>query len=499
MKVRLARPIAVLGTGLIAVVTALTPMSAGATAATPPWEPDANASGTINFYDSSGNQISTGKITDTPFAAYAVGSALPRSGDTGAILEFSQPNPSVTNSLNWGVLGITALATAFPVKGSGVPSSISSLSASHPVVKGAATDTSLQNDVYSAPNTGPSGDSFDGASGCAYSTKVSGCTNATYQNLYQIRMVSTNGTDNSIPFDDADILVDPATGVWTQVYPTPPVAANSTTTVVTTSPAGPTTHGTSVTLTATVTASDATKPAGSVQFEVDGAALGAAATVDATTETATLTTSALAAGKHKLTAVFQATDSADYSGSTSPAVTFLVNPVAAKPTISGTIRAGKVVTCNEPTALGEAASFEWKLTGKNAAAGRTFTLPGAAVGKSLTCTATLTVSGGTPSSATSVAKKVALGAALRATKKPTLTGGGKVGAAEKASPGKWSPRASKYKYQWYLGNAKIKGATKATFKPTSKDSGKKLSCAVTAQKVGFAVGTAKSKSIKVKP
>jgi Bacterial Ig-like domain (group 3) len=402
-----------------------------------------------------------------------------------------------SDPLNWTVAGITALATTFPVTGAGVPSVISSLDASHPVDKGSASDASLQQDIAELPNTGPSGDSFDGAIGCAYSAKASGCTNATYQNLYQLRMVTTNGSSNTIGYDDADILLNPTTGVWTQVYPAPQVATNSTTTTLAVTPSTSALQGASVTLTASIVASDASSPAGTVQFQDNGAELGSPVTVNTAGETAVLMTSALLPGHHSLTATFLATDTVNYGGSTSSAVSYRINPKAKTPTITGTARVGKQVTCNEPTTLGEAASFVWKLNAKKAGTGRTFTLPGSAAKRSVTCTVTVTVSGGTPSSATSAAKKVAVGAVLKAKKRPTLSGAHKAGKKESVAHGKWSPAATSYSYQWLVGGKEIKGATKASLILKATERGKLITCRVKAHRAGYATGTATTKGVKV--
>ena len=42
-----------------------------------------------------------------------------------------------------------------------------------------------------------------------------------------------------------------------------------------------------------------------------------------------------------------------------------------------------------------------------------------------------------------------------------------------AKAGTWSPKPT-LSYQWYAGSSKIKGATKSTFKVTSKQKGKKV-------------------------
>jgi len=99
----------------------------------------------------------------------------------------------------------------------------------------------------------------------------------------------------------------------------------NTTTTLTASP-NPATVGQTVTLTATETAADNSHPAGSVQFESGGSALGSPVAVDAN-GMATTTTPASAAGSVSLSAVFTPTNTTGFNSSTGTA-TLTVNPQA---------------------------------------------------------------------------------------------------------------------------------------------------------------------------
>ena len=103
-------------------------------------------------------------------------------------------------------------------------------------------------------------------------------------------------------------------------------AAQTTTTTVTAAPASPQLSGTSVTFTATVSPS----AAGTVQFKDGASNLGTPQTVSASK--AALSTSALAIGSHTISAVFTPTDSAAFTGSTSPGITYVVSAPAATST-----------------------------------------------------------------------------------------------------------------------------------------------------------------------
>jgi hypothetical protein len=129
---------------------------------------------------------------------------------------------------------------------------------------------------------------------------------------------------------NATSLGDFPASVWftsnTAYQNTDPAAKTPTTTSLAVSPASPVTAGTNVTLTATVAPASA---AGTVQFRDNGAALGAPVTVN--NGTATLNTTALAAGSHSLTADFTPTStSLDVSSST--AVSYTVNTAPAQAT-----------------------------------------------------------------------------------------------------------------------------------------------------------------------
>ncbi len=68
---------------------------------------------------------------------------------------------------------------------------------------------------------------------------------------------------------------------------------------------------------------------------------------------------------------------------------------------------------------------------------------------------------------------------------PKISGTAKVGKTLKAKAGTWKPSGAKFSYQWYRGSSKISGATKSSYKLTSKDKGKKITVTVTGSKSGY--------------
>ncbi len=87
-------------------------------------------------------------------------------------------------------------------------------------------------------------------------------------------------------------------------------------------------------------------------------------------------------------------------------------------------------------------------------------------------------------------------ASLIKTPTPTLSGTTKSGQTLTAKPGTWDSGV-KLTYQWLRNGASIKGATKATYKLTSADKGKKISVKVTGTKTGYVtvVKTSATKTI----
>src|SRR5690606_29631529 len=83
---------------------------------------------------------------------------------------------------------------------------------------------------------------------------------------------------------------------------------------------------------------------------------------------------------------------------------------------------------------------------------------------------------------------------MKAKKKPSVKGKPRVGTKLKAYPGSWKPKATKVRYQWYLGSKKITKATKATLKVKKAWKGKRLTVKITVSAPG---ATKKTVTVKV--
>jgi len=89
---------------------------------------------------------------------------------------------------------------------------------------------------------------------------------------------------------------------------------------------------------------------------------------------------------------------------------------------------------------------------------------------------------------------------LTTTPTPKISGTAKVGRYLKAVPGTWKPSGVKLSYRWYRGSSKISGATRSSYKLTSKDRGRTIKVTVTGTKTGYLTVVKASKATsRVKP
>ncbi|MCW2498186.1 Ig-like domain-containing protein [Jatrophihabitans sp.] len=396
MKTRFARAVASATIAGLALVGALV-LDSGAASAdppTPPWQvsgnTDANEVGTLSLFDAAGQPVTGGSLSDAPSFAYAVGSAVGRAGDTKATLYGYLPKNGQAPG-SWSNLQLSGSST-YPV--TGAPASIST---TLPVFTGSATNTSIGQLVSAFPNTDDTDDGYAG--------------------LYELRVkTSAPGQPANPKYNAVDISVTGQS--WQVVYPAP---VGASTTVLTASPGSGAAVGTTISLTATVTASSTD---GTVQFADGTTSIGAAVPVSG--GVATTTWKPATTGTHSLTATFSPAGSAVTPSNGS--LTFAVNKatptltgtwsttaptygksytVAAKVTAPGLSPTGTVSLLAGTTSLGKATLSAGKAT---------ITVSGTTL-KPGTYTEILSYSGYSQVSATSVTKKV-----TEAKAKATLAG-----------------------------------------------------------------------------
>jgi hypothetical protein len=287
------------GTAVLAVAAGLlVGFSGTALAVAPPWEPDPSSIGGLTFYDAAGNQITGGNITDAPFAAYVLAGTAGRAGDNKATLFGYLPKNGVAIGA-WTGEAVSGSAS-YPNAAAPAPLNTSAL----PLVSLTAGDETIAILAGDLPNT---------------------ATDA-YQGLYQLRLKTSGpGQPAGTTYDSADILITGST--WSVVYPA--IVATPTTTSLVTVPTSPQNVGTSVALNATVSPA----AAGTVQFKDGASNIGAPVTV--TAGAASTSTSSLTVGSHSLTAAFTPTNTTLFAGSTSSAVTYVINGIPAVATTTG--------------------------------------------------------------------------------------------------------------------------------------------------------------------
>lgn len=84
--------------------------------------------------------------------------------------------------------------------------------------------------------------------------------------------------------------------------------------------------------------------------------------------------------------------------------------------------------------------------------------------------------------------------AISNTKLPIVSGKARVARTLKVKGGSWTPAAVSLSYQWLRSGKAIAKATKAKYRLTTKDKGKRISVRVTATKSGYTTGSAISKA-----
>jgi hypothetical protein len=358
----------------------------GAAGSNPPWEPDANAAtpyGNIVFYNAAGNEVTSGTNLSSPFA-YAVAVTAADAGADKATVTFFNPQQGSSPG-SWTGTYEAGPTTFSPATGlpNGTPADVAADAPTYPVAATSSADIS----TWLASNT-PST-----AVGYANTIEVrltdagplgAGNSGGTYWDTD----IGYNTTASAITVDGTTV---PANG-WAELFP---IVSPSTTTLAA-SPASPQAPGTQVTLTATVTPSNA---AGAVQFFDGSTALGSPVSVASGTAATSVTPTN---GTHSFTAEFVPTLGDETSAGSSTAT--MVGGSTSN-TVPYTI-SNVTVTGFSPSKLGQGASnVGVTVTGSGFVTGATVGAPG------VTFSSVSVVSATTITAKASVASTAAVGAA----------------------------------------------------------------------------------------
>ncbi|UNK47422.1 hypothetical protein [Arthrobacter sulfonylureivorans] len=167
-------------------------------------------------------------------------------------------------------------------------------------------------------------------------------------------------------------------------------------------------------------------------------------------------------------------------------------------TVSGTAKYGSTLKVSTKWPSGAKATYQWYRGSSkiNGATKASYKLTKTDIGKTMKVGMTVTRSG--YATYKTSAKSAKIGKASFSIKTaPKITGIKKAGHTLKVSKGRYSATPSLYGYQWYRGAAKIKGATKSSYKLTMLDRGKRISARVTVKRSSFSPTSFASKAVSI--
>ncbi len=287
------------------------------------------------------------------------------------------------------------------------------------------------------------------------------------------------------------VNMTPRGGTNNANYATVSSVPGTTTTLAVGTP-DPIKSGTATSLTATVSPADA---AGTVTFK-RGTTVINASPITVSGGTATLASTVLPAGTQNLTAVFTPSNPGSFQPSTSATRAYVV---AGPASVTGTKRVGSTIACSSVATSTATKTFVWfRGTTVSSVTTSSVKVPASWYGYTVKCAVKTTKAGVTvtqtsPTSTT----KVAAGPAPAATSKPSIKGILKVAQTLTCSKGVWTNSPTSYKYQWYRSGTAVSGKTASTYRTTSLDKGKTMTCKVTAIKAGYLSGKALSAGKKI--
>lgn len=181
-----------------------------------------------------------------------------------------------------------------------------------------------------------------------------------------------------------------------------------------------------------------------------------------------------------------------------------VNPgsfTTTTPILSGVPQIGQTLSVNPGTwtPAATSVSYQWYRNGGAipGANGPSYTVVAADVWTTISVNVTGARDG--YATATTAASATPVPQGVLAGPNPAISGKVKVKKTLKVVLGTWSPSPDKVTYQWYRNGKVIKKATKASYKLTKSDKGKRITVKVTASKAGYATRVLTSaKTAKVK-
>ena len=202
----------------------------------------------------------------------------------------------------------------------------------------------------------------------------------------------------------------------------------------------------------------------------------------------------------QLSVTVTATIAGSSASKTSEPVSITASSVAdlAVPVITGTPAVGRRLTTAGTGVDGALYSYQWYRSG-TAVSGATasgYLVTGPDLGKQLSVRVTATLRGESVSK-TSASTQAVVAGRFANTARPSTSGTHRKGHTLKVKAGNWAPSATTVKYRWLRNGASISGATKSSYKLTSKDKGKRISVRVTVYRSGYLTTSVTSSSRRI--
>jgi hypothetical protein len=182
-------------------------------------------------------------------------------------------------------------------------------------------------------------------------------------------------------------------------------------------------------------------------------------------------------------------------------ITWPTTPVPAKPTITGTVKAGNTLTAAKGAAPAGATFVGYQWSRATTAAGvytnienamaETYTLTGADTAKFIKVAAIWSKTDYSNTAALSAATVAVAPGTFATTATPTITGTLAVGSTLTANEGAWAPAPDSYTYKWFISASLtgtytlITGATSKTYLLKATDRTRFIKVEITAVKAGY--------------
>lgn len=170
------------------------------------------------------------------------------------------------------------------------------------------------------------------------------------------------------------------------------------------------------------------------------------------------------------------------------------------PSVKGTPRVGGIVRVDPGRwdLAGLALTYQWRVDGRPiaGATGTSLRVQPGHRSRRLSVVVTARKEGHFGSRVTTARSAAVKLGTLRQSTGTRITGTTRVGRTLRAHPGRWSPEATRVRYQWRADGKAIPRATRSTFRLTSRQAGKRISVKVTASRTGYATATRTTKGTR---